>query len=161
MLHDDDGFDQAGGLDLMRKLDGGDEGDASAAVAQLSGGLVGGQRGKHRHIDRTDGEAGEIGYGPLPAILCDERDAVALGHALGLQPGSQPACAPVQRIARDGLPGVPDLGQDRAFCSARDRVNEDVIERSQLHGWRVPLERFGVQRNPTCKRCQACCSGVM
>ena len=65
-------------LKLVELLARGDDGDAAIGIAHLLGDLLAGEGGIERHIGGAYGEGGEIGDGPLPAILANEGDAVTL-----------------------------------------------------------------------------------
>ena len=47
--------------------------------------LIGEQVGVDGNVDSADGEAGEVGDGPLPAILGEDGDAIAFADAPGLE----------------------------------------------------------------------------
>ena len=68
-------------IQLVELLAGGNHGDAAARVLHQHCNLLAGKGGIDGHIDRADGQRGEIGHRPLPAVLADQRNAIALLRA--------------------------------------------------------------------------------
>ena len=89
---------RAHGVKLVELLAGGDDGDAAIRVAHLFGDLLAGEGGIKRHIGGAYGQGGEIGDGPLPAILADDGDTVALLSAEAQKSGGQRADALIHLI---------------------------------------------------------------
>ena len=71
----------ADGVQLVELLPGGNHGNAAARIRHQRGDLLAGQRGVDGHIHSADGQRGKVCDGPLPAILGNQGDAVALLHA--------------------------------------------------------------------------------
>ena len=94
----------AHGVELVELLARGDDGDAAAGVAHQLGDLLAGERGIDGHIGRANGQRGEVGDGPLPAIFADEGDAIALFRAPVEKGLGQRADALVDLIGRERLP---------------------------------------------------------
>ena len=67
--------------DLVVLSAGGDEEDARAGVGKEGNDLVGEEVGVDGDIGDAHGEAGEVGDGPLPAVLGEDGDAVAFADA--------------------------------------------------------------------------------
>ena len=76
---------------------------------------------------------GEIGDRPLPAVLADEGDAVALLRAQAQKGRGQSADALIDLIGGDGMP-VPELvlPEDGARVGGRGDANKEVIDRGDL-----------------------------
>ncbi len=80
-IHHDDVLQLGLGADrvqLVELLASGDDGNAAAGVAHQLRDLLAGEGGVDGHIGGADGQSGKIGDRPLPAVLADEGDAVAL-----------------------------------------------------------------------------------
>ncbi len=80
-VHDEDAFERgsgADGVELVELLAGGNDGDAAAGIVDQHGDLFAGEGGIDGNVGGADGKGGEVGDGPLPAILADDGDAVAL-----------------------------------------------------------------------------------
>ena len=121
---------RAHGLKLVELLARGDDGNAAIGVANLLGDLLAGERGIERHIGRADGQRGEIGDGPLPAILADESDAVAFFRAEAEQCGGQSADALIDLVGRERMPLAElVLPQNGARIGGRGDANEEVVDR--------------------------------
>ena len=121
---------RAHGLKLVELLACGDKGDAAIGVANLLGDLLARERGIERYICRADREDGEIGHGPLPAILADKGDAIALFRAETKQRGSQRMDALIHLVRGDRMPLAElVLPQDGARIGGRGDANEDVVDR--------------------------------
>ncbi len=105
-----------------------DDDDAGAGVGQHSGDLLGGEGGVEGHIDGAEGEDGEIGDRPLPAIFGEDGDAVALADAPSGERGGEGANAAVELVAGDGLPlagGIAPL--QGAFGAGSAGAEEYVV----------------------------------
>ena len=71
-IHDEDALELGlgtNGVELFELLAGRDDGDAASGVGEEDGDLIAGQRGIDGDIDGVDGEDGEVGDGPFPAIF--------------------------------------------------------------------------------------------
>ena len=82
----------------------GNDGDAAAGVANQFRDLLAGKGGIDGHIGRADGQRGKIGDHPLPAVLADEGDAVALFRAHPQKGRGQRPHPLVDLIGRERLP---------------------------------------------------------
>ena len=83
-VHDDDVFQlcaAANGSNLAILGLGRNHRDASARIDQQGGDLLGCERGIDGHIGRAQHQGSEVHHWPLPAILRQQRDAVALDDA--------------------------------------------------------------------------------
>ena len=126
----------AHGVQLVELLARGDDGDAAAGVANLLGDLLAGERGIDGHIGRANGQRGKIGDDPLPAVLADERDAVALFRAELEKRRSQGADALIDLIGRERVPMAEFvLPEDGARVAGRGNAKEKVIEGCDLRNW--------------------------
>ena len=139
----------AHGVQLVELLAGGDYGDAAAGVVQQHGDLLAGKRGVDGHIHGADGQRGEVGDGPLPAVFGDQGDAVAFLRAPAEKSLRQRADPLVDLVGGDGLPLAKlVLPEDGAGVGGRGNAAKQVIdggERSVLchfepnaRGWGVP-----------------------
>ena len=117
-------------LQLVKLLARGDDGDAAAGVAHQLGDLLAGERGIKRHIGGADGQRGEIGYGPLPAVLADEDDAVALLAPKAQKRRGQSPDSLINLVRGDGVPVAEFvLPKDGARIGGRGDAKEEVIDR--------------------------------
>ena len=83
-IHHDDAFQLGLGADrvkLVELLARGNDGNAAAGVAHQFRYLLAGEGGVDGNIRGADGQSSKIGDHPLPAVLADEGDAVALFRA--------------------------------------------------------------------------------
>ena len=99
-IHDHDPFQHrlaADGVQLVELLAGGDHGNPAAGIPHQPCNLLTGERGINGHIDCANGQRGEVGDGPLPAVLGDQGDAVAL------------LCAPTEKNFAQGSDALVDL----------------------------------------------------
>jgi hypothetical protein len=120
-------------LKLVELLASGDEGDAAIGVANLLGDLLASQSGIKRHVCRANGQHSEVGDCPLPAILADEGDAVALLRAEAQQCRSQRTNSLIHLLRGDRVPLAEFvLPQDGTRISRRGDANEDVVDRGDL-----------------------------
>ena len=121
---------RAHGLKLVELLARGDDGDAATGVANLLGDLLAGERGIERHIGGADGQHGEVGDGPLPAILADEGDAVALFRAEAQKRRGQRTDALIDLVRGDRVPLAElVLPENGARIGGRGDANEEVVDR--------------------------------
>ena len=87
------GVGAADGIQLLVLLMCRDDGNATAGIAYQGCDLFPKQGGVNGHIGGANGECGEVGNGPLPAVFADEGDAVSLLSApaqKGRSKGSNP-----------------------------------------------------------------------
>ncbi len=130
-IHDHDAFEMGSGADrveLVVLLAGGDDGDAATGILDQHGDLVAGQGGINGDVGGADGERGEVGDGPFPAILSDEGNTVAFLHAPLEQSLSQRAHALVELVGRDGAPAAElILPQHRLGVGPRYQAAEMII----------------------------------
>src|SRR5208283_4596961 len=88
MIHDHDLLDlglREDGPNFAKLVFRRDKDHAGTGVAQGVSGLFGSERRVNGHGDRAQQQNGEIGSGPLRAILAKNRDAIALLDAPSLQ----------------------------------------------------------------------------
>ena len=69
-------------LNLLGHLCCRHKGDLGPGVVNLSGSLLSAKGRKHGRVDQAQREAGEIHHRPFPTVFGEQRDAVALLHAL-------------------------------------------------------------------------------
>ena len=108
-IHHDERFQlrlRAECVQLVELLARGNDGDAAAGVAHQFRHLLTGEGGIDGHIGRTDGQGGKIGDCPLPAILADEGDAVALLCAQAQKRCGQGPHSLIDLIGRERMPGA-------------------------------------------------------
>ena len=117
------------GVELVELLAGGDEGNAAAGIADEGCDLLAGERGVDGNVGCSDGERGEVGNGPLPAIFGDEGDAVALLCSPGEQGLGQRADALIDLVRGDGLPLAKlVLPEDGAGVVGRRDAAKEVVD---------------------------------
>ena len=92
------------GMQLVELHARGDYSDAAAGVANLLRDLFAGEGGIEGDIARANGERGKVGNDPLPAVLADKRDAIALFRAELEKRGSQGTHALIDLMGRERLP---------------------------------------------------------
>jgi len=126
-------FDVGGGAarsDLLILSARGDEDGARAGVGEEGNDLVGEQVGIDGDVGGADGEAGEVGEGPLPAIFGEDGDAIAFADAPGAERSGDGTNALIDLRGGDGLPaGRVVLEQHGAVAAAVRDDEENVVER--------------------------------
>ena len=84
LIHDDDALEGghfAGGGQLFILLAGGEDEDFGTGVPDAVAKLLRIQGGVEGYIDGAEGEDGEVGDGPLPAVFAEDGDAIAFDDA--------------------------------------------------------------------------------
>ncbi len=97
--HEDalEGCPGADGVQFFELLTGRDDGDTATGVGEQDGDLVTGKRGIDGNVDAIDGQDGEVGDCPFPAIFRNQGDAVAF------------FCTPGKEGLREGVDALVDL----------------------------------------------------
>ena len=120
----------ADGVELVVLLPGGDDGDAAAGVGNKLGDLFAGESGIDGHVGGADGEGGKVGDHPLPAVLGNQRDAVALLRAPAQKRLGQRANTLVDLVRRDGLPVAElVLPKNGARIGRGSNAAKEIIDR--------------------------------
>ena len=133
-VHDDDvaeGGENAGELELCELVAGGEDEDLGGGVAEHVADLVGGEGGVEGDVDGAEGEGGEVGDGPLPAILAEEGDAVATLDAPVEEVGGEGADAAVEILGGDGQPGAGGVLPEHGDAIAGTRYFDQNIVRGR------------------------------
>ena len=117
-------------MQLVELLARRDDSDSAACVTHLLGDLFASQRGIEGNIGSTDGQRGEIGDGPLPAVLADKDNAVTLLHAKAKKRRGQSTDTLIHLVRGDGMPVAEFvLPEDCARVACPGDANKEVVDR--------------------------------
>ena len=119
----------ADGVELVELLPRGDDGDAALGVSNERRNLFAGEGGIDGHVRSANGKRREVGDSPLPAILGDEGDAVALSRSPAEKGISQRTDALVDLVRGDRLPVTEFvLPEDCARIAGRGNATKEIVD---------------------------------
>ena len=132
------------GRDFVELRSRRDEDRTGTGVGEQGENLIGEKIGIDGDVDSADGEAGEVGDGPLPAIFREDGDAIALTDAPGAECGGDSADALVDLRGREGLPGASGVLNQHGPLAATVRDGEEnVVERLEVKHARTNVSERG------------------
>src|ERR1700688_3581363 len=140
VIHDDDFLNLRLGenrLQLAQLMFGGKENDAGAGIAESICGLFGSQRRIDGDANGPKQENGEVGGGPLRAILAENGDAISFANAPVRESASGSGHVTAKIRRRYGQPLSHLAIEHGAVKIAFGGGKEDVVQRGQAHGLEI------------------------